>query len=233
MPRILLTGDQLLIRTAIARLIAAEPGLEIAGECANSAEAVAEAMKAKPDVVVMDLDLNARGLVHLLAAAKPGPVLILADSDQRRGLADALAHGAMGVVLKSRTPEVLMRAIRGVLDGETWLEQSTIAHMFQQAAQHTDAAPPVNLTRREREIIELVSLGLKNKAIGQRLFISETTVRHHLTSIFNKLAVTNRLELMRYTYSGRVAAVDREGRGAPGDREGRLPFGDRDERRPE
>lgn len=209
MSRILMTGDQPLIRTAVARLIAAEPGLDVVGECASSAEAVSEAMSAKPDAVVMDVDLNARGLPQLLGAAKPCPVLILTDSDERRGLADALSHGAMGVVLKSRTAEVLMRAIRSVLDGEAWLEKSTIAYMFQQASQHTDAAPPVKLTRREREIIELVSLGLKNKTIGERLFITETTVRHHLTSIFNKLAVTNRLELMRYTYSGRVA-TDRD-----------------------
>lgn len=209
--RVVVTGDHPLIRTAIGRLIAADGSMDVVAECANDGAALAAAMTAAPDVVVMDVDLDARRggrpdlVTTLLGHARPLPVLILTRDDGDSALlASALAHGAWGIVLKERSAEVFLRAVRTVAGGESWLEPSTLARVFGPA---TRRAPSVesSLTRREREIVDLVCLGLKNRKIGERLFISETTVRHHLTSIFNKLAVTSRLELMRYRYGGRVA----------------------------
>jgi two-component system, NarL family, nitrate/nitrite response regulator NarL len=207
--RVLLTGDQPVVRTALARLIAAEPGMDVVGECPNRHEELAEAMSANPDVVVMDLDLGSRvtapeTVAELLGATRC-PTLILTGTDDPRGLASALGHGALGVVLKNRPAEVLMRAIRAVRAGEAWLEQSTVANAFR-------VAPPdrggnehdrEQLTRREAEVVAMVSMGLPNKKIAELLFISETTVRHHLTSIYSKLSVANRLELMRYIYGAK------------------------------
>ncbi len=205
--RILLTGDQPVIRTAIARLIASEPGMHVVGECFNSNDALAEAMSVNPDVIVMDLDLGPRAnapetVAQLLATAARCPVLILTGNDDPRGLASALGHGALGVVLKNRSAEVLMRAIRAVRAGEAWLEQSTVANAFRIAPPERGNGNERELTRREAEVAALVSMGLPNKKIAELLFISETTVRHHLTSIYSKLSVANRLELMRYTFHG-------------------------------
>ena len=206
--RILMTGDQPVIRTAIARLIAAEPGMDVVGECPNRHEEVAEAMSARPDVVVMDLDLGARGhapetIAELLGAASC-PTLILTGTDDPRGVASALGNGAQGVVLKDRPADVLMRAIRAVQAGESWLEPSTVAGAFRTGVPKNEPAHHADrLTPREEEVVAMISLGFSNKKIAELLFISETTVRHHLTSIYRKLSVANRLELLRYTYGAK------------------------------
>lgn len=200
-------GEYPLMRSALARLIAADPGLTVAAECANSPEALAEAMETGPDVIVIDLDrdgraISAEAMAALFAAVRPRPVLVLTAHDEQTWLSAILSHGALGIVLKHRTADVLIRGIRAVLAGEAWIEPAMLSLMFGGAARPPrDASRLDTLTPREREIVALVSLGLKNKKIAERLFISETTVRHHLTSIFNKLSVTSRLELMRYAYS--------------------------------
>lgn len=207
-PTVLVTGDLPIVRTAAARLIAADAGLALAGECANGVDALAEAMRAtSPDVVVIDPDLDGRVIggevmAALIAQARPRPVLVLTCHDDQHWLALLLGHGALGIVLKHRTADVLIRGIRAVLAGEAWIEPSMLSLMFGGAAKlPRDARLLDALTPREREVFDMVSLGLKNRAIAERLFISETTVRHHLTSIFSKLSVTSRLELMRYAYS--------------------------------
>lgn len=205
-PRVLVTGEFPILRAAVARLIASDPGLTVAGDCANSVDALTEAMRSTPDVVIVDPDRDGSVvsldlLAALFARVRPRPVLVLTAHDDQPWLAAVLGQGALGIVLKQRTADVLMRGIRAVLAGDAWIEPSMLSLMLggtkpPRAAQLLD-----KLTPREREIVALVSLGLKNRAIAERLFISETTVRHHLTSIFSKLSVTSRLELMRYAYS--------------------------------
>lgn len=217
MPRILVAGDQPLIRSALRALLSSL-GLNVTGDCANDPAAVAAAVRNRPDVVVIDFDLDGRcaaapqQLVQILRASQGCPVLIVTSTQSAKALTCALQHGVLGVVMKTRSAEVLVRAVRAVAAGEAWLERSSMVNVFQTSATPTDieCQLPVardKLTRREAEIVELVSLGLQNKKIAERLFISETTVRHHLTSIYDKLSVTNRLELMRYTYSAGNAAV--------------------------
>jgi DNA-binding NarL/FixJ family response regulator len=110
--------------------------------------------------------------------------------------------------MKDRLPEVPYRAIRAGIAGEAWLERSSFAAVFRSVPavalgdENGNGDFAEQLTRREQEIVDLVVLGMQNKAVAKRLFIAETTVRHHLTSIFEKLAVTNRFELMRRVFSG-------------------------------
>lgn len=206
-PRVLITGDLPIIRTATARLIAADPGLTLAAECPNEVKAVADAMHTMPDVMVLDPDrdgavIGGDLIAALIAQVRPRPVLVLTSHDDQQWLSIVLGHGALGIVLKHRTADVLIRGIRAVLAGEAWIEPSMLSLMFGGATKPPrDARLLDTLTPREREVFALVSQGLKNKVIAERLFISETTVRHHLTSIFSKLSVTSRLELMRYAYS--------------------------------
>jgi len=127
-------------------------------------------------------------------------VLIVTRSDDPAAVVAALRNGAAGVVLKSRPADVLLRAIRSVLAGGSWVERTTVAGVFPPATVHDDAPVRGELTRRELQIVELVSQGLQNKKIAERLSITHTTVRHHLTSIFEKLSITNRMELMRYAF---------------------------------
>lgn len=215
MPRVLITGDYPLVRTALKALLSSVGGIAVAGECANQALAISSAVDAfQPSVIVMDCDLDGslslETLAGLLRGAKNRAVLIVTAREDRRAITCALQNGVLGVVSKERSPDVLMRAIRTVAAGETWLERSIVMSMVQGEKTDVECVMPVvyeKLTRREMEIVELASLGLQNKKIAERLFISETTVRHHLTSIYGKLDVSNRLELMHYTYSERFAVA--------------------------
>lgn len=223
--RILICGDHPVICTALRRLIDAEPGMTVIGECSNQCCSLSEEVAARPDLILMDLDLDTRcsgaleQLGELLGAANGAPILILTARVDARSLQCALQHGASGVVMKQRPAWVLVRAIHTVLSGEMWLERATMAGMFRAelppsaVAHEKGMAEPDKLTRREWEIIELIRLGLQNKRIAERLFISETTVRHHFTSIFDKLGVANRCELMSYVFGH-----DRALAAAPGQR---------------
>jgi DNA-binding NarL/FixJ family response regulator len=213
--RLVLSGDHPLIRTALGGLIAAE-GVVVAGECPNQPPALRRAVAAGADLVIMDLDLDAgwsmhlERLEHLLAAASGCPLLIVTRSAEPKAIATIMQKGAVGVVLKSSPADVLKNAMRAVLTGGAWIDPSAMATMFRRASDE-NMVDADRLTRREGQIVELVTLGLQNKKIAERLSITETTVRHHLTSIFEKLAVTNRMELMRYAYGdgGRPENSDR------------------------
>jgi DNA-binding NarL/FixJ family response regulator len=200
--RVLVSGDHPLICTALG-LVIAGGGFTILDPCVNQPEALRRA-SGSADVIVMDLDLDAGRLTRmekleqLLFAVNGRPVLIVTRSDDPSAVVAALRNGAAGVVLKSRPADVLLRAIRAVLAGGAWVERSTVAGVFPAAAH--DGAPANKLTAREMQIVDLVSQGMQNKKIAERLSITHTTVRHHLTSIFEKLSITNRMELMRYAF---------------------------------
>lgn len=196
-----------MIRSGLGLLLAGD-GIAVAGECFNRPDALRRGLSVEADLVLMDFDLDggtpssAALFDSLLAAAGTCPVLILTRSADPGAVSLALYKGVAGVVLKTRPAEVLLRAVRAVLADGVFLERTTMAGVFRPAPPPVASAPSPSpkLTRREKEIVELVSLGLQNKKIAERLSIRETTVRHHLTSIFDKLALTNRMELMRYAY---------------------------------
>jgi len=209
--RVLLVDDHEVVRAGLRMLIESRPGLTVVGEAANRSDALAAAAREQPHLILLDLDLgDSNGvdfLPDLLTAAAGARVLILTgvrDSEQHRR---AVLAGAMGVVVKEKAAEVLIQAIEKVHAGEVWLERSMMASVLDGMMRVGEVKPEdpelakiATLTEREREVIALIGHGLKNKHIGDRLFISETTVRHHLTAIFNKLSVADRLELLVYAY---------------------------------
>jgi DNA-binding NarL/FixJ family response regulator len=215
--RLLLIDDHPVIRKGLRAVLCDYPQYEVVGEAGSCAEALALAENERPDLALLDLDLGSTTsldfLSELLAAGGGMQVLVLTgvrDSDLHR---QALQLGAMGIVLKDHAAEILIEAIEKVCAGEVWLDRSMLVALLGPTARG-DGDPErikINmLTDREREIIRLLAEGLRNKQIGERLFISEITVRHHLTSIFNKLAVSDRVELLIYAYrNGIVAAPTR------------------------
>lgn len=207
--RIVLIEDHAVMRMGLRMLLESMPGLLVVGEAATGVEAMALVASEQPDLILLDLDLGPeRGvdlLPNLLAKAQGARVLILTglrSADEHR---QAIRGGAMGLVLKEQAPEVLLKAIEKVYAGEVWLDRSTLATILSEmtterfGANSVEDARIITLTEREREVIALICEGLKNKQIGDRLSISETTVRHHLTSIFAKLGVDSRLELVIFT----------------------------------
>jgi two-component system nitrate/nitrite response regulator NarL len=137
-------------------------------------------------------------------------VVIARDSEAHQ---EAVRLGAMGVVLKDQSAEVLIKAIKKVHAGEVWIDRVTMGNVLNEMrrkdSNHRDADEDkiIYLTRREREVISLVAEGLKNKQIAARLFISDTTVTHHLSSIFSKLGVSDRLELVIYAFAHKLAKM--------------------------
>lgn len=214
--RILIVDDHAVVRTGLRMLIESQPALTMVGEASNRTHALAIATREQVDVILLDLDLgqdNGLDLLPELLAANPAARVILLTGVRDPDLHHrAVRLGAMGVVLKEQAAEVLVQAINKVYAGDAWLDPSLMARVLSGIPGSRGAKPVdpelariATLTDREREVVFLICEGLQNKQIGQRLYISETTVRHHLTSIFDKLGVTNRLELVIYAYRYELA----------------------------
>jgi len=214
--RVLLVDDHAVVRAGLRMLLESRPGLTVVGEAGDRPTALAMASRERPDIILLDLDLGGDSSVEFLpdlqAAARGARVIVLT------GLRDAAVHrrsielGAVGLIYKENAVEVLMRAIEKVLAGEMWLERSLMASLITELRAETapqasdpEAAKIASLTEREREVIALIAEGLRNKQVADRLSISEITVRHHLTSIFRKLGVSDRLELALYAHRQNLA----------------------------
>jgi two-component system, NarL family, nitrate/nitrite response regulator NarL len=214
--RILIVDDHTLVREGLKMLIENESDMLIVGEAGNSADALAISVREQPDVIVLDLDLGGEDAIDFLPALMAGSegsrVLILTGVKDLEKHRRAVHLGAVGVLLKDQAGQTLIKAIRKVYAGEVWLDRAIIAKILSDSARTDEqrrrdpkAAKLETLTKREREVIALVATGLTTKRIAERLFISEKTVSNHLTAIYNKLNLANRLELALYASRHRLA----------------------------
>jgi DNA-binding NarL/FixJ family response regulator len=208
---VLIIDDHVVVRTALRMFLESQPGLTVVGEVSHPADALAIALHAHPDIILLDLDLgDANGLdllPQLQTAAPAAHILVLTGVRDVEMHCRAVQLGAVGVVRKERAASVLIEAIARVHAGDVWLDSFLLANVLRQTPRLQTGCSPdpeavkiETLTRRERELIAALSQGLKNQAIADRLYISEATVRHHLTSIYAKLNVNDRLELTVYAY---------------------------------
>ena len=221
MIRVLIVDDHAVLRAGLRLIIDSQPGMRVVGEADTGAVALALAAAERPYIVLLDLDLGDDDGFEVLPAllgAVPGLRVIVLTA-----LRDPLAHeravllGALGLVLKEKPIDTILKAIEKVHAGEVWLERVMIARVLGVRAQvmvqppEPQATSPqiAALTDREHEVIRLIGEGLKNKEIAEQLVISEATVRHHLTSIFSKLEVADRFELVVFAYRHGLAQVPR------------------------
>jgi two-component system, NarL family, nitrate/nitrite response regulator NarL len=209
--RVFLLGEHALIRAGLKMLIESRAGLTVVGEAATYSDARAAGLR-EADIILLDSDLDGTAnldfLHEMVASAKPARLLVLTGTADLEAHYCAMRLGAMGLVLKERPADVLVKAIEKVYAGEVWLDRSAVARVLRGVAngsEDADGARIASLTERERDVIAVIGEGLKNKQIAERLFISETTVRHHLSSIFEKLGVSDRLELLVYAYRHKLA----------------------------
>jgi len=209
--RILLIDDHVVVRAGLRLIIQSRPDMTIVGEAGDRDDALALAASEHPDIVLLDLDLGGDSGMALIAeltrTAGDARIIILTGLRDPEAHRQAVLRGAMGIVKKEKAAEVLISAIERVHAGEAWLDPSLMAGVLTEMARSTkpkktdpEAAKIYSLTNREREVVALIGEGIKNKEIADRLFISETTVRHHLTSIFDKLGVADRVELLIYAF---------------------------------
>jgi two-component system nitrate/nitrite response regulator NarL len=210
--RVLIIDDHIVIRAALRMFLDSQPSIIVVGEGSGPQDALAVAAREQPDIILLDLDLGEANGLDLLpdlhTAAPDAHVVVLTGVRDVQMHRRAVHLGAVGLVLKERAPEVLLEAIAKVAAGEVWLDNLLVASVLSEMTRRPPPSPPPDpgkikmksLTAREREIITLIGQGFKNQTIADRLCISEATVRHHLTSIYGKLAVGDRLELAIYAY---------------------------------
>lgn len=192
--RVLVVDDHEVVRAGIVALLAASDGIEVVGEAADGAAAVARAAALRPDVTLMDLRMPGTGGVEatraLLAADPRARVLVLTTYESDDDILGAIAAGAAGYLLKAAPAAEVVAGIRSVAAGETALAPS-VARALVRAAREPEA-PRVALSAREAEVLALVAAGLTNRDIGGRLFVGEATVKTYLARVFDKLGVSDR-----------------------------------------
>jgi len=206
---IFVIDDHPVLREGIKMLLAASGDVRVVGSSATASAAIEPLARLSPDVVLLDLDLGDEDGLHWLprisAAAPRARVLILTALRDRARDEEALRAGARGLVLKDAAPEVLLQAIRSVAVGALWFDPRVLAASQAGSAGEPAAPGLAQLTPREREIVALVGEGLRNDGVAKRLGISEKTVRNHLTTVFDKLGVSGRLELVVYAFQHGLA----------------------------
>lgn len=202
--RVLIADDHAGFRDSVRKLIESESGFLVAGEAGDGSEAVQKTRALRPDILLLDLAMPRRdgleAMRELAALSFAGRTIVLTAAIDKFQLVEALRLGAHGVVLKDSAVEVLPEAIRSVMAGQYWVARETVGDLIEALRSvlgpaDSRAKAKFDLTDRELEIVETVVAGYSNKDIAGRFSISEHTVKHHLSSIFDKLGVSSRLEL--------------------------------------
>lgn len=219
---VLIVDDQAMVRAGFAAILDAQPDIEVVGQAADGEEGVALSQRLRPDVVLMDVRMpGTNGLEATRRLMDPPPrvdhrprVVILTTFDIDEYVHDALAAGASGFLLKDAPPADLVQAVRVVASGDALLAPSVTRRLLERFAEQR---PPsdrhalrlAGLTEREREILERIARGRSNTEIAAELFIAEQTVKTHVTRIFAKLGLRDRVQAVILAYDAGVVQPDR------------------------
>ena len=212
--RIVVADDHPIFRDGLCKLLALEEDFEVVAQAQDGRQVLEVLQQHEPDILLLDLKmpgLDGLGTLQRLQAVKNKTrVIVLTASDDKNEFVQAMRLGTSGIVLKQTATELLIKSIRKVHAGEIWLDSHTTAAVIRQFVAADETPPPPApaspgrererspLSQREREIVALVAQGFKNKEMAEKMFISEQTVKNHLHNIFDKLGVSDRLELALY-----------------------------------
>jgi DNA-binding NarL/FixJ family response regulator len=205
--RVLVADDQSMVRAGFRMLLSGEQDIEVVAEASNGLEAVDKAARFHPSVVLMDIRMpeldGLEATRRILAADNTARILILTTFDLDEYIYEALEAGASGFVLKDDPPEQLIAAVRTVAAGDALLSPTITKRVIKQFTRISRRAPPKEideLTAREREVFRLIAAGHSNTEIAQELYISDTTVKTHVTHIFQKLNLRDRAQAVVLVY---------------------------------
>lgn len=199
--RLILADDHPIVLHGLRQLFARTGEFDVVASCGNGGEVLAALRSVRADVLVLDLrmpGMSGLAVLRAMAAEKLAvKTVLLTAAVQDEQIVEAVQFGVLGVVLKESPPEDLFACLRSVAQGVPWLETDTMSRAFRQDRDSTMAKGGA-LTPRELEIVRMVAGGLRNKEIGERLTISEGTVKVHLHNVYEKLGVDGRLELVLF-----------------------------------
>lgn len=205
--RIVIADDHPIFRDGLRRLLEAESDLKVIGEACDGSEAVKMARQLRPDIMLLDLAMPRTPGLEALRELSTGSnsnavrVILLTAAAEKKQIVEALQLGARGVVLKDSATQLLLKSIHTVMSGEYWVGRESVSNLVQylrtlaQSSGEEAKQKKFGLTPRELEIVSAVVAGYSNKEIAEYFKISEDTVKHHLSNIFDKLGVSTRLEL--------------------------------------
>lgn len=211
--RIVLADDHAIVREGLRKLLELQAGLSVVGEAADGQEAIQRTRQLKPDVLLLDLampKLDGLGVLRELGGTTPGlRIVLLTAAIDRQETVEALRLGARGVVLKESATQLLYKCIRAVMAGVLWVGHDTLDDLLTSLRHPVEkgtraASPASTLTPRELQVVAAIVDGATNKDIGSQFGLSEQTVKNHVSHIFDKLGVSNRLELGLYAVHHRL-----------------------------
>jgi len=214
--RILIADDHTIFRDGLRRLLESEPEFEVIGEASDGSEAVSSARRLHPDVLLLDLAMpRVPGMDALRELTSDSgsdtKIIILTAAIEKAQIVEALQIGARGIILKESATQLLLKGIRSVMAGQYWVGRESVNDIVEYlkstaaGAQADAQAKNFGLTKREMEILGTIVAGFTNKEIAKKFSLSEDTVKHHLTNIFDKVGVSSRLELALFAINHRLA----------------------------
>jgi DNA-binding NarL/FixJ family response regulator len=219
--KIVIADDHALLRQGIKNVLSLEPDLEVIGEAADGEEAISKIESLKPDILLLDVNMphmNGLEVTKCLKADNtPVKVIILTIHDDESYVFEVIKSGADGYILKDIEPGMLVKAIRLVYEGQSFIYPTLTKRLFGELSRQEErrAAPPERrsskeerLTYREVEVLKLIGRGMNNQEIAQELFLSEKTVKNHLTNIFRKISVVDRTQAVLYAIKNKIVVLD-------------------------
>jgi two-component system, NarL family, nitrate/nitrite response regulator NarL len=209
---IVIADDHTIFREGLRRLLETEPAFRVIGEAGDGGEAVRLVQQLKPDLLLLDMAMPAMSglqvLDELIAGGTPVRTIVLTAAIESWQTAQVLQRGARGVLLKEASTALLFKCIQCVADGQYWVGRQEVGNLVEYMRREVSAAQEtrerLGLTGRELEIVSAIVAGLSNRDMASQFAISEQTVKHHLTRIYDKLGVSNRLELALYAIQRRL-----------------------------
>lgn len=210
--RVVIADDHPIFREGLRRLLGAEPGFSVVGEAGDGREAVAQAAALRPDILLLDLAMprmnGLRALRDLQTLGVATRIVLLTAAIEPTETVEALRLGARGVMLKESATQLLFKCLHAVMSGEYWVGHErvhdVVAQLRRSEAEGQRDVPADRLTPREHQVVAAIVQGASNKDVAQQFGLSEQTVKNHLSHIFDKLGVSNRLELALYAVHHRL-----------------------------
>ncbi|HHV98145.1 MAG TPA: response regulator transcription factor [Clostridiaceae bacterium] len=212
MVRVLIADDHSMVRQGLKQILELEEDIEVVGQASNGDEAVAISRECKPDVILMDINMPVKNGLQAIEELKKDSycpkIVVLTIHEDREYLFKTLQLGAEGYVLKDAEPSMLVDAIRNVYEGQSYIQPNMTKELVREFNRITlnekEKQEKVNLTSREIEVLKLIAEGMINKEIAKKLFISEKTVKNHVSNIFKKLHVSDRTQAAIYAFRNNI-----------------------------